>query len=120
MKGLSDEAYRHDAVILGGDVSDRFDVLEETLAHFVSKFTHVFFTPGNHDLWCRRSKKGGGAGVGDAQEPEFTDSAHKLESIFQMCDRLGVHTTPRLIGSGSSSSSEGASRPVWIAPVLSW
>ena len=48
---LSDVAYKRDAVILGGDVSDDPRVLETTLVLFKRKFRHVFFTPGNHDLW---------------------------------------------------------------------
>ena len=38
-------------LVLAGDVSHRLDLLKETLTVFKSKFEHVFFTPGNHDLW---------------------------------------------------------------------
>jgi 3',5'-cyclic AMP phosphodiesterase CpdA len=54
---LSDVAFARDAVILGGDVSDDLRVLETTLRLFKRKFRHVFFTPGNHDLWIKGKGK---------------------------------------------------------------
>jgi 3',5'-cyclic AMP phosphodiesterase CpdA len=50
---LSDTAYRDDALIVAGDVSDRLDIIRETLLLLRAKFRHVLFTPGNHELWVR-------------------------------------------------------------------
>jgi 3',5'-cyclic AMP phosphodiesterase CpdA len=52
VRALSPSAFQHDAVILAGDISDQMAVLEETFRYFTAKFKHVFFTPGNHDLWA--------------------------------------------------------------------
>ena len=53
---LSDTAYRDDTLIVAGDVSDRLEVIRETLLLLRSKFRHVLFTPGNHELWVRNSE----------------------------------------------------------------
>ena len=50
---LSDSAYRSDALIVAGDISDRLEVIRETLQLLRARFRHVFFTPGNHELWVR-------------------------------------------------------------------
>ena len=100
---LSDDDFQNDAVILGGDVSDRLDVLETTLRLFAGKFAHVFFTPGNHDLWIR--SKGG--------EPRWEDSMEKLEAVLRLCDECGVHTRPKLLRGGGETAAA-----VWVAPVL--
>eukprot|EP01065_Artemidia_motanka_P024368 TRINITY_DN29023_c0_g1_i1.p1 TRINITY_DN29023_c0_g1~~TRINITY_DN29023_c0_g1_i1.p1 ORF type:complete len:364 (+),score=58.79 TRINITY_DN29023_c0_g1_i1:87-1094(+) len=69
------------ALIVAGDVSDNLSILEETLVAFQAAFEHVFFTPGNHDVWLR---------TGDA----YKDSIEKWHAIFALCSRLGVHTKP--------------------------
>ena len=53
LQELSDIAYRNDALIVAGDISDRLEVIRETLRLLRGKFRHVFFTPGNHELWVR-------------------------------------------------------------------
>lgn len=96
VQGLSKEDYRNDTLLLGGDISDSRDVLEKTLAAFRARFKHVFFVPGNHDLWLRR----------DA--PSTTDSYDKLHELFDLCESLGVQTRPAKVDG------------VWIVPLLSW
>src|SRR5688572_23460233 len=51
---LSTEAYRHDTLILAGDVCDNLAVLRDTLTHLCGIFAHVCFVPGNHELWVRK------------------------------------------------------------------
>lgn len=85
-----------DCIILAGDVSDNIDVFKATLLCFTRKFKHVFFVPGNHDLWTRREERG-----------KHT-SLEKLELLRQMCTKVGVHTIPQCI--------EG----LWIVPLYSW
>lgn len=52
---LSDTEYKSDAIIIAGDISDDSQVIKDTLKLFLSKWEHVFFVPGNHELWMRRS-----------------------------------------------------------------
>ena len=52
---LSDTEYRDDALIVAGDVSDRLEIIRETLLLLRSKFRHLLFTPGNHELWVRNA-----------------------------------------------------------------
>ena len=54
---LSDNAYQDDILILAGDISDDQTVLRTTFQLMASKFAHVFFVPGNHDLWVRRKER---------------------------------------------------------------
>lgn len=54
---MSDVAYREDCLILAGDISDDQAILRTTFQLVVKKFQHVFFVPGNHDLWVRRKER---------------------------------------------------------------
>lgn len=90
---LSDTAYRDDTLIVAGDVSDRLEIIRETLLLLRSKFRHLLFTPGNHELWVRNV--------------EF-DSIEKLNQILRLCDELGVTTKPLHLDD------------LWIVPLFSW
>ena len=35
------------------------------LRSFTARFAHVFFTPGNHDLWVRRQERGQYDSIGE-------------------------------------------------------
>jgi hypothetical protein len=90
---LSDSAYRDDALIVAGDISDRLEIIRETLLLLRSKFRHVIFTPGNHDLWVR------GVDI---------DSIQKLDQVLGVCERIGVATKPLRLPE------------LWIVPLFSW
>lgn len=51
---LSDIEYKNDVLICAGDVSDDLEVLRKALSSLASKWRHVFFVPGNHELWIRK------------------------------------------------------------------
>eukprot|EP00897_Mesotaenium_endlicherianum_P004069 jgi/Mesen1/3690/ME000202S02780 len=84
VRSLSPDLYRHDSLIVAGDVADSLKTFEETLALLKARFKHVFFVPGNHDLWCR-------------QVDEPSDSLAKLDALLACCQRLGVETAPRKV-----------------------
>ena len=90
---LSDKDYRDDTLIVAGDISDRLEVMRETFRLLRSKFQHVFFTPGNHELWVRNG--------------EFS-SIEKLHQILDLCDTLGIVTQPLRL------------EHLWIVPLFSW
>jgi predicted phosphodiesterase len=90
---LSDTAYRDDALIVAGDISDRLEIIRETLLLLRSKFRHVLFTPGNHELWVRRSE---------------LNSIEKLQRVLQLCEEIDVATTPQRLDD------------LWIVPLFSW
>jgi 3',5'-cyclic AMP phosphodiesterase CpdA len=56
-ESLSDLAYQKDCLILAGDISDDQAILRTTFQLMRKKFQHVFFVPGNHDLWVRRKER---------------------------------------------------------------
>lgn len=95
VEALSATAYRHDALILAGDVSDDLNKLAAALQCVRSKYAQVFFVPGNHELWVRR-------------QPGI-DSFTKFHQVLELCTALGVQTRPALVG-----------KAVWIVPLFTW
>jgi Icc-related predicted phosphoesterase len=93
LKELSNNAYRDDALIVAGDISDRLHLIRETLLLLRSKFRHVLFTPGNHELWVR--------------DTEF-DSVEKLQRVIELCHEIDVVTTPIRLDD------------LWVVPLFSW
>ena len=90
---LSETAYRNDAIIVAGDIADHPGTIHNTLSLLRSKFKHVFYVPGNHELWVR----GGGL-----------DSVEKFSRIVELCDNLDVETRPKKVAG------------LWIVPLFSW
>ena len=95
---LSRHSYRADALIVAGDVSHEPEVLRRTFHIFVERFRHVFFVPGNHELWLR-----GG---------DSSNSIQKFETVLRLCESMGVRTGPEVIGSGEER--------VCVVPLFSW
>jgi hypothetical protein len=93
LQELSDTDYREDALIVAGDISDRLEIIRETLLLLRSKFRHLLFTPGNHELWVR------GADI---------NSIEKLQLILSLCDQLEIVTKPVRLGD------------IWVVPLFSW
>jgi hypothetical protein len=87
-----------DALIVAGDVSHDLEVLRRTLHSFKDRFGHVFFVPGNHELWIR--------------EGEHSHSVHKFQDVLRLCESLGVCTGPEVIGFGADR--------VCVVPLFSW
>lgn len=90
---LSAAEYGDDALIVAGDIADRGERIGETLALLAGVFRHVFYVPGNHDVWVRR---------------EAGDSLEKFRSLLALCDRLGIHTRPAQV------------EQCWIVPLFGW
>ena len=108
---LCDRSYQDDALIIAGDVTDDLEKLRNTLRVLQSKFAHVFYVPGNHDLWLRtglKSWKVAPLSPLSPPPPPPDDSLAKLDQILALCADLGVHTSPRRL------------RGVWIVPLLAW
>jgi predicted phosphodiesterase len=90
---LTRSGYSRDTLLVAGDIADRLEVIEDTLALLKSRFAKVFYTPGNHELWVRF----------DAH-----DSVAKLKKVIELSERLGIETGP--------AKAEG----VWVVPLFSW
>jgi predicted phosphodiesterase len=95
---LSQYDYQQDSILLAGDVSHRIETVEATLRLFTHRFRHVFFVPGNHDLWLYKK--------------DYPDSLKKLDALRDACDYCGVHMSPQRIADGDGM--------VQIVPLLSW
>jgi hypothetical protein len=99
VEGISAVDYVDDVLILAGDVSDSQDRIEWALEVLMSKFSQVFFVPGNHDLWVRRR--------------EYGSSIEKFGAILGLCRSMGVKTEP-------STVTEDGGDEIHIVPLFSW
>ncbi|XP_048138696.1 LOW QUALITY PROTEIN: acyl-carrier-protein phosphodiesterase PptH-like [Rhodamnia argentea] len=93
---LSTVKHKRDVLLVAGDVAETYNNFVLTMSLLKERFEHVFYVPGNHDLWCRRES-----------ENDF-GSLEKLEKLLDACQRLGVKTDPMVIGS------------LGIIPLFSW
>ena len=100
LQNLSAQDYSADALIVAGDITHDADNLQVTLAELRNRFAHLFFVPGNHDLWLNNGS--------------FNDSLEKLEYLLNLCRDADVTVQPLKIGNKNDLS------PVWIIPLLSW
>jgi len=85
--------YKDDALLVAGDIADGLGVISRTLSLLRSRFRHVFYVPGNHELWVR------------------TDDCHSIEKFSRIqahCEGLGIHTRSLKVGG------------LWVVPLLSW
>jgi hypothetical protein len=95
------EGCAESVLIVAGDVSDRLGVFQQTMETLAEAFALVFFVPGNHDLWVRRDGS------------EGSNSLSKLRRLEQICESLGVLTTPQRVRMASGSS-------ISVCPLLSF
>ncbi|KAI9087875.1 hypothetical protein K1719_030205 [Acacia pycnantha] len=79
-----------------GDVAETYDKFVVTLSLLKERFQHVFFVPGNHDLWCRHEGE------------NYVDSLEKLNKLLDACKSLGVETNPMVVDN------------LGIIPLFSW
>ncbi|PIN24851.1 hypothetical protein CDL12_02432 [Handroanthus impetiginosus] len=85
VKSLSCRTHEKDMIVVAGDVAETYANFVLTMSLLKDKFQHVFFVPGNHDLWLRREKI------------DYLDSLDKLNKLLSACHKLGVETKPRIV-----------------------
>ena len=93
VEDISQLDYQADVLLLAGDISHALDKLERTLCALKRRFRHVFFVPGNHDVWVRG---------------QSINSLEKFDAVCALCSACGVETTMAELDS------------VRTAPLLSW
>eukprot|EP00250_Pteridium_aquilinum_P016098 c22939_g1_i3 orf=100-801(-) len=96
VKGMPMDVYGQDTLVVAGDVAEKLETFEVTMTLLKERFRHVFFVPGNHDLWCR------------GNIAENMHSLEKLRRLLEICYRLGVETEPKVV------------KGVGIVPLFSW
>lgn len=90
------EARPEDAIIVAGDVATSLQTLAEVLTALNDKYKHVFFVPGNHELWI------------DSVSADCRHSVDKFFRILELCDELQVHTELAFLGE------------LLVVPLFSW
>ena len=117
----NNQDYSNDVIIIAGDVASKLSIIEETLLLFVKTFKFVFYVPGNHELWITtEDKKLNSIDEDDLRNKDEDgkkqkyNSFDKLESIVQLCKKIGVYTTFKVIHLLHSSES------LFIFPLFSW
>jgi predicted phosphodiesterase len=92
---LSVSEYQDDLLILAGDVTDTWRLLDWCLSALAKRFKKVLFTPGNHDLWVIR-------------EDREMNSLEKFDEV-------------RVVAESSGASMQAfRERGVSIIPLLAW
>jgi predicted phosphodiesterase len=92
---LSESDYRDDVLILAGDVSERSELLHRGLQILTTRFRHVLYVPGNHELWVNRRNNTG-------------TSFDKFVEVCALATECGVSIAPFEKGDLS------------IIPMLAW
>ncbi|KAL0421677.1 UNVERIFIED_CONTAM: hypothetical protein Slati_3190600 [Sesamum latifolium] len=85
VKSLSSRKHDKDVLVVAGDVAETYSNFLLTMSILKDKFRHVFFVPGNHDLWLRR------------ETTDYLGSLDKLDKLLDACLKLGVETKPGII-----------------------
>lgn len=57
LKGLPKKGKKKEVLLVAGDVAETYEKFVLTMSLLKASFEHVFFVPGNHDLWLRREKE---------------------------------------------------------------
>ncbi|XP_060670552.1 uncharacterized protein LOC107419593 isoform X2 [Ziziphus jujuba] len=96
VKSLSADRYKNDVLLVAGDVAETYNNFLLTMSLLKDRFEHVFYVPGNHDLWYRRDGE------------DNPDSLQKLNCLLDACRTLGVVSNPMIIDD------------LGIIPLLSW
>ena len=98
----ADGRYREDIIIVAGDISHDFGIIETTFTLLQQAFGYVFHICGNHELWVA------------PQTDTIRDGYDKLYEIQKMCIKLGVHCYP------VSFEDKKGGKPLIVFPILSW
>ncbi|XP_019195770.1 PREDICTED: uncharacterized protein LOC109189612 [Ipomoea nil] len=97
VRGLSRTVGQNkDVLLVAGDVAETRNNFVLTMSLLKDRFAHVFFVPGNHDLWLRREKDNN------------VNSLEKLDELLDACQRIGVETNPTVVDG------------LGIIPLFSW
>lgn len=99
--------YPDDWLIVAGDVGEKPAHLRFALEHLAGRFAKVFWTPGNHDLWC---------------PPDATDRTRgqaRYDELVGICRRFGVLTPedPYVIWPDAPGTGHSAP-PTYVCPLF--
>lgn len=96
VKSISTVRHKKDVILIAGDVAEIYRNFVLTMSLLKDRFEHVFYVPGNHDLWCHREGE------------DYVSSLQKLNKLLDACRVLGVETNPMVVDG------------LGIIPLFSW
>jgi len=99
IENISAVDYSSDILILAGDICHNYDELQEILINISKKFKHLFFVPGNHDLWIRNE--------------EWQNSIQKFIALQTFCRDNDIYTSAKCFSLKNGKS-------IWIIPLFGW
>lgn len=79
VKSISTMRHKKDVLLVAGDVAETYENFVLTMSLLKDGFEHVFYVPGNHDLWCRRDGE---------------DNVRNIISLLELCV---LYTLPDLL-----------------------
>ncbi|XP_024030752.1 uncharacterized protein LOC112094309 isoform X2 [Morus notabilis] len=94
---LSTVRYKNDVLLVAGDVAETYSNFILTMSMLKDRFEHVFYVPGNHDLWCRRD----GESYSFDKEEDIT-GIH-IPSLEMACKDFHACKWPGELSSGDAS-----------------
>ncbi len=99
---LKPEDYPNSVLMLPGDISDDLQKIKDCLLALKTVFSEIIYIPGNHETWVsnEEDKKAG------------INSFQKFEAVMNMCEEIGIHTSPLHFISEAES--------LTIVPLFSW
>ncbi|KAJ4460269.1 putative serine/threonine protein phosphatase [Paratrimastix pyriformis] len=95
IQDLEPGSHTEEALIVAGDISTDLTQLTRCLQHLTGVFSHVFYCPGNHEMWLNTTEG-------------FNTSVEKFDRILGICAQLGVQTEAQRLDD------------VWVVPLFSW
>jgi predicted phosphodiesterase len=98
LQNLLRKNFKNDALILAGDITHHFDLLNEWLLKIRYRFGKVFYVPGNHDLWI--------------DGKDWDNSLQKFHAIMEFCNQNDINVKPGVVHCNG--------KQVAIVPVFSW
>ena len=109
------------AIVIAGDAATDLGVLDRLITTLVSKFKHVCYVAGNHELWTN-PRRTAAMPLWDGEWMKIeapSDGLSKLLHIMERVTALGAHAYPVLIG-GAPGAGGSVGSGVALVPLHSW
>jgi 3',5'-cyclic AMP phosphodiesterase CpdA len=98
--------YPDDWLIVAGDIGEKPEHLTFAMTVLTERFAKVFWTPGNHDLWC------------PADDVERTRGQARYDELVAICRAFTVLTPEDPYAALPAPAAGAASAPTFLCPLF--